>query len=139
VELPRPKSTAPDAGSGVGERDGLEAIAQYGRGEYDELTGTYEWYDVPPDVSAERTAADWGEIFARLDLLAFDMQRHLGLRLTTVLRTHTWREFVALVQGLLGLDDHVVTAAGIHTFPASLIGAHFHTTSDDDGEEPSDD
>jgi len=91
---------------------------------------------VPPDVAGERKAADWGEIIARFDLLAFDFQRHLHLRLTTVLNTHTWREFAALVSGLLSIDEHLVTGTGIVTIPATLIGAHFHTT--DDSEEPTD-
>lgn len=137
MEQPRPKSSDPGADPGAG--DGLDAIAQYGRGDYDELTGTYEWYDVPPDVTAERKTADWGAILTRLDLLAFDMQRHLGLRLTEVLRTHTWREFVVLVQGLLGVDEHLVTAGGVQTFPATLIGAHFHTTEQDDEGQDDDD
>jgi hypothetical protein len=64
------------------------------------------------------------------------MQRHLGLRLTVVLHTHTWREFAALVSGLLGLDEHLVTGTSITTVPATLIGAHFHTS--DDSEEPDD-
>lgn len=86
-------------------------------------------------MASERKSADWGEILTRLDLVAFDLQRHLGLRLTTVLRTHTWREFAALVSGLLGLDDHFVTPGGITSVPATLIGAHFHTN---DSEEPDD-
>lgn len=77
--------------------------------------------------------ADWSEIITRLDLVAFDMARHLGgLRLTTVLNTYTWREFRALVNGLLGLDDHIVTPAGVQTFPATAIGALFQTTDDDE-------
>jgi hypothetical protein len=52
-----------------------------------------------------------------------------------VLRTHTWREFAALVSGLLGLDDHFVTPGGITSVPATLIGAHFHKN---DSEEPDD-
>lgn len=135
MELDRPKSI--EAGADSGPREGLDAIAQYGRGEFDELTGTYEWYEVPPEVAGRRTTADWGEVIARFDLLAFDFQRHLNLRLTTVLRTHTWREFVALVSGLLSIDEHLVTGTGITTVPATLIGAHFHTT--DDSEEPDDD
>jgi hypothetical protein len=52
-----------------------------------------------------------------------------------VLRTHTWREFAALLSGLLGLDDHYVTSTGIVSVPATLIGTHFHTN---DSEEPDD-
>jgi hypothetical protein len=91
---------------------------------------------VPADVTATRTAADWGEIIARFDLVAFDLQHHLGLRLTTVLTTYTWREFAALVSGLLGLVEHLVTPSGVKSIPATLIGAHFHTPDDD--EEPED-
>ncbi|PCN47012.1 hypothetical protein Csp2054_14310 [Curtobacterium sp. 'Ferrero'] len=87
---------------------------------------------MPPDVAGERTTADWGEIIARFDLLAFDMQRHLGLRLTTVLRTHTWREFAALVSGLLSIDEHLVTPGRIITVPGTLIGSHFHTPDDEE-------
>lgn len=51
-----------------------------------------------------------------------------------MLHTHTWREFAALVSGLLGLDEHLVTPhGGITSFPATLIGAHFHTTDDSEG------
>ncbi|WIA99748.1 hypothetical protein [Curtobacterium sp. MCBA15_012] len=90
---------------------------------------------MPAEVTASRTTADWGRIVQRLDLLAFDMQHHLGLRLTTVLRTHTWREFAHLVSGLLGLEEHIVTGRGVTSIPASLLGAHFHTPDD---EEPAD-
>jgi hypothetical protein len=91
---------------------------------------------VPAEITATRTRADWGEIIARFDLVAFDLQHHLGLRLTTVLTTYTWREFAALVSGLLGLDEHLVTpGGGVTSIPATLIGAHFHTPDD---EEPAD-
>lgn len=81
--------------------------------------------------------ADWSLILAHLDLVAFDMARHLGgLRLTTVLNTYTWREFRTLVNGLLGLDEFVTTPAGVQAIPATSLGALFQTTDDD--EEPDD-
>jgi hypothetical protein len=54
-----------------------------------------------------------------LDLLAYDFRRHLGLRLTDVLATYTWREFAHLVSGVL-------------SEPLSLTAAHFQR------EEPAD-
>ncbi len=71
-------------------------------------------------------------ILTHLDLLAFDMQRHLGLRLTTVLHTHTWREFADLVSGLLGLEEHLVTPRGVTSIPATLLGSRFTTTDDEE-------
>jgi hypothetical protein len=76
----------------------------------------------------------WVDILGRPDLLAFDLQHHLGLRLPVVLRTYGWREFAALVSGLLALEKVIHTARGAQVIPDTAIGAHFHHDEEaDDG------
>lgn len=89
---------------------GLEAIAQYGRGEKDEATGLYDWYDLPPGVAEPQTGdGDGGirvlELVGEWELVVADFASEYGIRLATA--DLTWREFLAYLAGLLSVDSRL--------------------------------
>lgn len=128
MESGRPKSTN---GSAETEREGFDAIAQYGRGDFDEATGTYDWYETPPEVTGRQIRAPWDEVFAAFNILRFDFQRHLHIDLAEAIHTRSWRWFADQVNGLLSMQEFVSTSRGVVPLPGSLIAARFT-----DAEEP---
>jgi hypothetical protein len=92
-----------------GEAEGLEAIAQYGRGRFDEATGTYEWYEVPEEVTAPGKGVTWQRILEKWKALEADFRSEYQVRLSSpkVRCRMSWREFVVLVHGLLSADTRL--------------------------------
>lgn len=83
------------------EGSGFAAIAKYGVGEPDPVTGIYRVYEVPaevtnPKVSILDLVEDW-------HLVVSDFAQLYSIRLATV--DMTWREFVVLLTGLLAVND----------------------------------
>ena len=111
----RPKSTlVGDLGAGDGPR-GLEAIAEYGRGERDPETGIFEWYDLPANHPARRRVDDEGgtegsvtilAVVEQWDLLVADFRSEYGIGLALGERI-PWREFRPLVTGLFATDSRI--------------------------------
>ena len=112
----RPKRTGSPGESGdtePGGQEGVEAIAQYGRGKYDEATGLYEFYeDIPKEVTTtfEGGPLTWGRILEKGVAIVADFRSEYGLSLASpkVRRRLTWLEFTALVQGLLMADTRLL-------------------------------
>jgi hypothetical protein len=112
----RPKSTlGGDPGAGSGPR-GLDAIAEFGRGQLDPETGIFEWYDIPPGHPARRRVKDDDDsqagslsfltIVEQWDLLVADFRSEYGIGLALGERI-AWREFRPLVAGLLACDSRI--------------------------------
>jgi hypothetical protein len=109
----RPKSAlGGDPGGDSGPR-GLEAIAEFGRGEVDPETGLFDWYDIPPGHAARRVV-DEGErgsvtileVVEQWELLVADFRSEYGIGLALG-EPVPWREFRPLVAGLLACDSRL--------------------------------
>lgn len=108
-DRPGPGSARRHDGGAPGDA-GLDAIAQYGRGDYDEATGLYEWYDLPSDHSAKRRQGGevaWRSLIEQWALLEADWSSEYGERLARVWPSLTWREFRTGVAGLLACDSRL--------------------------------
>lgn len=109
----RPKSAlGGDPGAGDGAT-GLDAIAQYGKGELDPATGLFEWYDLPPDHAARRIVEDGSQgsvtilsVVEQWELLVADFRSEYGIGLALG-EPLAWREFRPLVVGLLATDSRI--------------------------------
>lgn len=95
-------------------------LDQYGRGEYDEASGTWEWYDIPPEALAQKQAQDRGEIVTLTDLFAqhwkhveADLHDCYGIDIedTNLMGSRTWRWLKVRILGL-------VTKTGTRTHTA---------------------
>lgn len=90
---------------------GLEAIAEFGRGEVDEH-GVFEWYDIPPGHAARKVAegsqggVSFLTIVEQWDLLVADFRSEYGIGLALG-EPVPWREFRPLVTGLLACDSRI--------------------------------
>ncbi len=90
---------------------GLEAIAQYGVGERDPFTGSYEAYDFPEGHPATQTAEEGRRVTrdellaAPWDLIGADFASEYAIRL--VGSDIRWPEFRLLLTGLLSADTRI--------------------------------
>lgn len=103
---PGPKSADGEAdpeGAGGGEgKSGFDAIARYGVGEPDPVTGIYAVYDIPEEVVAPKVSI--AELIEDWVLVVADFATEYQVRLAVV-TDMTWREFVTLLTGLLSTPD----------------------------------
>jgi hypothetical protein len=89
-------STSPEGGD----------LDQYGRGEYDEATGLYEWYDLPPErAQGKGQAFSLTELLAQRALVVADFASEYGVELETW--AGTWRMFLDRLTGLLHTDSRL--------------------------------
>lgn len=108
----RPPGTPGRLHGGQPELTGLAAIAQYGYGRQDPLTGRYEGYDIPPGHAAKTKAGQevpvtWPEILASFDVLIQDFAAEYGIRLAAEFGSMTWAEFATFAVGLLARDSRL--------------------------------
>jgi hypothetical protein len=102
----RPKSAEPGGAKGRG-------ADRYGRGQRDEATGLYEWYEFPegegPGVGEPVT---WRAILARWGLIEADLHACYGIDLgePDLLRARSWRWLRARIIGLLSADTRITRA-----------------------------
>ena len=89
-------------------RDRFAESEQYGRGERDPLTGLYEWYEFPPDFLEEDQAQGISvlTLCEQWPLVVADFASEYGIRLATG-EFVAWREFEALLTGLLAADTRL--------------------------------
>ncbi len=97
----------PAAADGTGEP--AAGIDEYGRGEYDPVTGLYEWYEIPEGHAAQATgpSVDLEAVIDHdQDLIVADFAAVYGIRLHRTRNTDmTWREFLQLLIGLFADDS----------------------------------
>lgn len=81
-------------------------IDQYGRGEYDPDTETWEWYEVPPEVGRRlqqnahaRVALKWSDLLDRWQAVECDLHSEYGIDLDDT-GTRDWRWLRTRIVGL---------------------------------------
>jgi hypothetical protein len=106
----RPKSDSGVDEPGAEADEGPEAIAQYGRGRYDEATGLYEYYEgIPKEVTgAPSEAVGWPQILEHWDLLEADFRSEYTIDLWSW--SGSWRQFSTFTRGLLAADTRLSRA-----------------------------
>lgn len=92
-------------GSGAGA--GID-IDDYGSGEYDPDTQTWEFYDIPPEVLTKLSGpvgmkmVAWKDIWAHRDAIEVDLHERFGVDLSSgILRTRTARWLRVRIEQLL--------------------------------------
>lgn len=102
----RPKSVD-GVRESAGTKQGSKTLDEYGRGDYDEATGLYEWYeDVPEEVTGGKPIS-WVDLFKAWKLIEADFNSEYGINLERELRHMSWRRFAVLVTGLLNADTRI--------------------------------
>lgn len=100
--------------SGGGTKQGL-----VGRGQYDPVTDTWEWYEYPPGVKPESSSGrriSWPELLEQWPLIEADLHDVYGVDVEadpSPLDTRTWRWLRIRIAGLLNAD----TRLGRHFTP----------------------
>ena len=92
-----------DAGSDGGELSGYAAIAQYGHGRQDPVTGAFEWYEYPEGYGAQSSATqtiEIGDLLRHGDPIVADFASEYGIRLYESPRL-SWRVFCIYLAGLV--------------------------------------
>ncbi|HON76804.1 MAG TPA: hypothetical protein PLQ23_16840, partial [Dermatophilaceae bacterium] len=98
------------AGRHDGGGSGLAAIHKYGGGEYDPVTGLWEYYEFPPGHEARGQEAEevsWRDLLDQWVLLEADWLSEYHERLSAVWAALSWREFVVGVVGLFAADTRL--------------------------------
>lgn len=97
----------PKSGERLASRTGRDDPS--GRGNYDEATGYWDWYE---DVPEELTAAggdyfEWtpAQVLNEWVLLEGAFQAELGIDLEDVLRVKSWRWFFTRIRYLMSTDN----------------------------------
>ena len=90
-------------------------IDQYGRGEYDPVTGLFEWYEVPPEQQARIEAAGervtWGRLLDLWGLVEADLQdRGIDVDDRALMGARSWRWLRTRIRGLLSTDSRTARA-----------------------------
>ena len=114
-----PKSVGGSSDGGTGTVDGLDAIAQYGRGERDPETGLFDYYELPDDHEAHGGQGSEVRLLDAIEqwpLLVADFVDR-GIRIHKERDSLTWAEFRDVLVGLL-MD------------PNSRLWRHFSRDSD---------
>jgi hypothetical protein len=95
---------------------GLDAIAQYGIGQRDPLTGLYEAYDIPAGHAAAQTQTPgerkgkpvtWPELIGQWSLLECDFGTQYGVELEDAIKIRTWRWFRVKCEGILAAETRI--------------------------------
>lgn len=99
---------------GEGGSDAGLDIDQYGSGEYDEATETFEFYDIPDEVLAGLagpvgvTFFPWSQVWAQLDAVEADLHERYGIDLSSgILARRTARWLRVHVEQLLTVDSRL--------------------------------
>jgi hypothetical protein len=104
----------PEAGGGGGTEPGRPQANwrdQYGRGRYDDRTGLYEWYDIPPQErpSSRGRQVAWRDILTHWQLVEADLHSAYGIDVEDrdLMRRRSWRWLEARIVGLLAADTRL--------------------------------
>lgn len=102
-------------GSGAGT--GID-IDDYGSGEYDPDTQTWEFYDIPPEVLQRLSGPvgmrtiPWSDIWAHRDAIEVDLHERFGVDLSSgILRRRTARWLRVRIEQLLTTPGSRLAAA----------------------------
>src|SRR5690606_18262608 len=101
------------AESGGPEGAGEARHLGVGRGEYDPVTGLYEWYEGGlPTPSRARSGSlrslTWDKLLAQWPLIEADLHSEYGIDADSgVLRERTWRWLQVRILGLLSCDSRL--------------------------------
>lgn len=83
------KSTGAQPGPAQGKED------PYGRGEFDEATGLWEWYEYPSEAERQRSQGKgltWARLLEHWPLIEADMHQTYGVDVgSSILLNRTWR------------------------------------------------
>lgn len=84
-----------------------EALNPLGRGEYDPVTGIWDWYADPPAGEEDEGGEpiSWEQLAAQRPLIVADFASEYGIRL--IIEPVTWVEYVPLLHGLLRADTRL--------------------------------
>ena len=85
-------------------QDGHHQLDQYGRGEYHEDTGLWDWYETPREVLTAGTPVTYLSIFEQWPLVEGSFQAVFGIDLERVWRRKSWRWFAVRITYLLQTD-----------------------------------
>jgi hypothetical protein len=96
---------APTGGSAV-EAASPVSLDQYGRGDYDEETGIWEWYEIPDaEIQRLETQANgvtWDALLTHWSAIEADLQdRGIDVDDTTLMASRSWRWLRVRITGLL--------------------------------------
>lgn len=87
---------------------GDEAENPYGRGQYDPVTGLWDYYEEPEEAGAHAgPLIGWAELIGQWKLLESDFHEVYGADLSREVHRQTWRWFDVRVQGLLAADTRL--------------------------------
>jgi hypothetical protein len=108
----QPGSSGRLPGGQTEQLSGLDAIAQYGIGERDPLTGLYEAYDIPEGHAAQGGAEEghpvtWTQLVEQWELIVADFTSEYGIDLRARRHTMPWRDFAIWAQGLMTADTRI--------------------------------
>lgn len=83
---------------------------EYGRGEYDPVTGLWEWYELPEERTQPRVS--WGDILSRWPLVEADLHEVYGIDAEDreLMRSRSWRWLETRIAGLLAADTRLSRA-----------------------------
>jgi hypothetical protein len=103
---------------GIGGSDAGVDVDDYGSGEFDPVTQTFEFYDVPDDVLAKLRGpigvrlVSWRDIWAHRDEIEVDLHERLGVDLSSgILARRTARWLRVRVEQLLTTADSRIARA----------------------------
>lgn len=82
---------------------------EYGRGDYDEATGLYEWYEAPQEEvdkhNGSTTSITYTELLGHWRILEGTFHQTFGVDLAEVWHRKSWRWFTARIATLLAGDN----------------------------------
>ena len=82
----------------------------YGRGEFDEVTGLWEWYEAPPELLTP--SFSWGEVLTHWDRIQLDLHERFGIDTgdRELLRSRPWSWLRLRISSLLAVESRLVAA-----------------------------
>ncbi len=94
-----------------GAARGYDAIAQYGRGERDPISGVYEWYEIPQGNPARGgQLVGWPEILTHWPLIEADLHSEYGIDTGAGALLRPWPWLRTRIVGLLSADTRLARA-----------------------------
>lgn len=83
---------------------GDSTLAEYGRGHFDEESGLFEWYEVPPEIASRGLELTLADVVEQWPLVIFDFATILHVDLEQSMR-RPFRWFKVRLSGLLDHED----------------------------------
>jgi hypothetical protein len=93
-----------DGGKSAGGQLPSRDPADYGRGEYDEETGLWEWYEVPSALLSP--SFSWGEVLDHWNLITLDLHDQFGIDCgdRALMRARPWSWMRLRIRSLLQIE-----------------------------------